>query len=356
MELSLKLYIKYIDYIENTNFKNLLIIKDPKYWKSLWLSAWIHFKKNDLKMAVKHFRKGIYSPIAPYRVANFFWLHKLENADPEHIEDFPFTYYYTRIKKAGVPDRGLKRFVELINGKQSRLFIDIVEDLKSLLKYNLINESFNFLNWAKNEKSLSESDVNVLKIIESILHLKKKDFYRAFSSLTKNFKNYISMRLPRFLRQIYTPVRYKHLIDVYSRINRVDRTLMYALIRDESFFRADVVSPSGAHGLTQLLLQTARRTARKHGIRIRRRDLYKPEINLRIGIEYFRFLMNKYNGKINFVLAAYNAGDHRVDTWINDFGNVSEEEFIEMIPLSETRNYVKNIFRNYYYYRLYYGR
>ncbi|HLP57336.1 MAG TPA: hypothetical protein VK186_00835, partial [Candidatus Deferrimicrobium sp.] len=51
----------------------------------------------------------------------------------------------------------------------------------------------------------------------------------------------------------------------------------------------------------------------------------------------------------------YNAGYSRVDEWLEQFGNVPEDEFIEMIPFTETRNYVKNILRNYYYYKFYYS-
>ena len=54
-------------------------------------------------------------------------------------------------------------------------------------------------------------------------------------------------------------------------------------------------------------------------------------------------------------LAAYNAGDQRVDEWLNRFGTSEDEEFIEMIPFTATRSYIKNILRNYYYYRFYYG-
>ena len=95
--------------------------------------------------------------------------------------------------------------------------------------------------------------------------------------------------------------------------------------------------------------------ARGEGIKVRSRwDLYKPEINIRLGSKYFRYLLDKYDGRVYLALAAYNAGDHRVDRWLKEFGAVEEEEFIEMIPFSETRSYVKNIFRNYYYYRYYY--
>jgi soluble lytic murein transglycosylase len=105
----------------------------------------------------------------------------------------------------------------------------------------------------------------------------------------------------------------------------------------------------------QLLYGTAREVAARQGMRIKRWDLYNPPINIRLGTDYLKRLLDKYDGKLHLALAAYNAGAHRVDAWLNSFGEVPDDEFIELIPFTETRSYVKNILRNYYYYRFYYG-
>ena len=120
-------------------------------------------------------------------------------------------------------------------------------------------------------------------------------------------------------------------------------------------FRHNIISPAKAKGLMQLIDTTANMTARKMSIRLRRNDIYKPEINIRLGVAHLKELLDKYNGKIYLALAAYNAGSHRVRQWLKDFGEFKEEKFIEMIPFSETRNYVKNILRNYFYYKYYYN-
>jgi len=82
-------------------------------------------------------------------------------------------------------------------------------------------------------------------------------------------------------------------------------------------------------------------------------ELVQPENNIRWGTRYLRQLLNKYDNRAYLALAAYNAGDHRVDRWLRQFGAVPEEQFIEMIPFTETRNYVKNILRNRFFYAFY---
>ena len=88
--------------------------------------------------------------------------------------------------------------------------------------------------------------------------------------------------------------------------------------------------------------------------RITPQDLYRPETNIALGCRYLKNLLDRYNKQTHLALAAYNAGPERVDQWLALLGKIPPEEFIEMIPFSETRLYVKNILRNMYFYRHYY--
>ena len=74
--------------------------------------------------------------------------------------------------------------------------------------------------------------------------------------------------------------------------------------------------------------------------------LFEPEVNIKLGIHYLNGLVTRYGGNITFALAAYNAGERAVDKWVDRYPNVSDEEFVEMIPYSETRGYVKRVKRN----------
>lgn len=333
---------------------------NSNYWKALWLSAWIHYRQDRESEALHFFKKGTASPFNSYRMASLYWTNRLsrgQDGKNSSLKEYPFSYYYTKNLHPAGPSRqvGLKKFITLVNGKQGPFFQQVVEDLRSLLENGLIDESFEFVRWGKDAAQLSAPEQNVLKLIESILYLRKGDFYHAFITFRRNFDDYETLRLPLFLGAIYTPVKYRRWVEQYSQQHRLDPNFVFALIRQESFFRPDIVSPARANGLMQLLYSTARQTAARSGMRIRRWDLYTPQINIRLGTEHLKGLLDKYDGKAHLALAAYNAGAHRVDGWLKSFGNVPDDEFIELIPFSETRGYVKNILRNYYYYRFYYG-
>ncbi|MCP4146528.1 MAG: lytic transglycosylase domain-containing protein [bacterium] len=357
LDLSLQLLMEYIKTIENK--KALPLDKhNSRYWKGIWLAAWINYRKEENKKAMRFFKKGALSDNDAYRSASIYWYSRLDNSTPTQLENFPYSYYYTKTGDAVDAPHGksVKSFVALINGKQSPLFLRYIADFKALLENGLPEESFDFVGWAKEEDSLSDSEQNVFKVIESILYLKKKDFYHAFIKFRRNFGCYRCLRLPKFLSGIYTPIRYGELVESYCNRYNLDKSLVLSLIRQESFFRPYIVSPAKANGLMQLLYSTAKGVARGLGMRIKKYDLYNPKINISLGTRHLRTLLDRYNNKLHLVLAAYNAGEHRVDRWLRRFGHVPDDVFIEMIPFSETRTYVKTILRNYYYYKFYYGK
>jgi len=353
-ELALRMLLKYIKEIENLSTPNPA---PSKYWKALWTSAWIYYQKNVIDKAIYYFKKGTQSPLDSYRITNTYWFHRLKKSNPTHLEDYPFSYYYTKTKKAQNINQfqDLGKFSKLITGEKTPFFHIYYANLKSLLKYGFINDSYDFIKWVKNQGNLKSEGKNIFKIIESLLHLKQKDFYLAFLKFRNNFNCIQAIRLPKFLSKIYLPIRYESIIKEHCNRLQLDKNFVLALIRQESFFYPRAVSPARANGLMQLLYGTARNIAQKQKLRIKRKDLYNPEVNIHLGTEYLKFLLDKYEGKLYLVLASYNAGWYRVNQWIKQFGNLSEEEFIERIPFSETRNYIKTTLRNYYYYRFYHG-
>jgi len=347
-QFALKLYNQFI--ISNLETNN------PDFWKALWISAWIRLKKNQKKEALKYFNLGKNSPIVPYKMANSYWVYQMENAATVGIEEYPFSYYFTKLvdlKQHRMTHISLNNFIQLVNHNQNPILMDIIRGLKYLIRNHLVDESLQLIQLVKNENSLSRSDVNVILIIESIIHLKQNNYYQAFKKFKDNFECYQCIQLPTFLSEIYLPVRFESLIKRYSQQNDLDPYLILSLIREESFFKTDAVSTARAYGLMQILLGTAREVANK---KIQRRDLFQPETNIRLGTKYLKHLINKYQGKTHLALAAYNAGDSRVDRWIERFGHAPDDEFIEMIPITATRTYVKNIYRNYFYYKLYHRR
>ena len=107
----------------------------------------------------------------------------------------------------------------------------------------------------------------------------------------------------------------------------------------------DAQSHAGARGLMQLMPATARQTARKNGIRYRgSRDLYEPEVNVSLGSRYYREMLERFDNNRILATAAYNAGPHRVQRWLEETGGqLPFDAWIETIPFRETRNYVQNV-------------
>lgn len=125
--------------------------------------------------------------------------------------------------------------------------------------------------------------------------------------------------------------------------------LVAGIVRQESEFDTMALSPAGAQGMMQLMPATARETARKMGISHQQdwlRD--KPQHNIRLGSAYLAQLLQRYNGSPVLAIAAYNAGPGRVAQWLERFGDprtneVATEDWIELIPISETRNYIQRV-------------
>jgi soluble lytic murein transglycosylase len=126
---------------------------------------------------------------------------------------------------------------------------------------------------------------------------------------------YLRNGQPAWFERIRYPLRYEQIVRGHARNYDLDPALLAAVIYQESKFRADAKSSSGAIGLMQLRPDTAEGIAiRTGGARFRVSDLYNPEINVRYGSWYLRHLLDKY-GDEKDALAAYNAGQRNVDEW-----------------------------------------
>jgi soluble lytic murein transglycosylase len=159
---------------------------------------------------------------------------------------------------------------------------------------------------------------------------------------------------PDVLRVIY-PLDYWPLIKKYSDAHDLDPYLMTALVAQESTFTPDIRSSANAVGLMQLIPGTARTVARQLGIRrFTTRMLTQPETNVRLGMKYFKDMMDKFGGA-HYALAGYNAGPHRVVRWKAERPGLEQDEFIDDIPFQETQNYVKRILGTAEDYRRLYG-
>jgi soluble lytic murein transglycosylase len=146
------------------------------------------------------------------------------------------------------------------------------------------------------------------------------------------------------VQEITLPLRHEDIIRQQAADKRVDPALIAAVIYTESRFR-DQTSPVGAKGLMQIMPETADYIARKSGgTRFERADLATPQINIAYGTWYLRYLLTKYHGNTILTLAAYNAGEGKVDEWWRTASDRGEKfRVADHIPFEETRDYVGRV-------------
>jgi len=131
--------------------------------------------------------------------------------------------------------------------------------------------------------------------------------------------------------------------------NGDDAILPLSIIRRESEFDPEVISPAGARGLMQMMPKTGQKMAQIIGVHYSsKRLIVDPEYNVRLGVTYLEKLSDRFSGNIVLVATAYNAGPTRVDRWLELFGDprdagIDAVDWIESIPYRETRNYVMRI-------------
>jgi soluble lytic murein transglycosylase len=141
-----------------------------------------------------------------------------------------------------------------------------------------------------------------------------------------------------------------------SQKNGVDPFLVASLIRQESEFNANVVSHANAWGLMQLLPSVGKSMAKKEGLKgYNTNALLNPSVNLQLGTKNLRLVLDRFGGQPEYALAAYNAGDVPVRSWMAAGSYQDIAEFVESIPYTETREYVQAILRNRDIYRALYA-
>jgi soluble lytic murein transglycosylase len=132
--------------------------------------------------------------------------------------------------------------------------------------------------------------------------------------------------------------------------------LTHALIRQESMFNPEAQSGVGAQGLMQLMPATAKGVAKKLGMRFRSQKLGDPDFNMRLGTSYVQSQISSFDGSYILAIAGYNAGPGRVRQWMGQWGDprsssIDAIDWIESIPVNETRNYVQRVIENLQIYR-----
>ena len=334
--------------------------------------------QDDYKAAIKYInRSGLLGLEDSYDSRLRFWIARIFMKNSEtSLAEFLFKAqitknplnYYSVLSAAHLNKLGERKFLEetyLYNG-QNKLSIfksELKEDKNTLKRLsvwlksdnnNLANleiqdilashhkDSSQFRKLASSESS--ETSFQILKLFQE-----ESDYLKSFKFFSRNklFNNFNF--LPTATKLLFpTP----YLKEVKKISNGLDPILLLSLIRQESAFDPRAKSSAGARGLMQLMPNTARMFKRN----LRKSDLYKPRLNLRLGSKYLKGLYTKYNKSLIHTLSAYNAGETNLKRWMKNYFKMKDDLLkVESIPFHETEGYVKYITRNIFFYKIIFG-
>ena len=325
-----------------------------------WLAGWLSLTFNkDPKSAYKYFSKmflEVKTPISKARAS--YWAGKAseEIGNKEDLKiwydraaAFPATFYgQLALKK-------LNR--ELFLPSQNTEFDQ--DEFKKFKENELVRALILLLQVENRKLSriFAMHLVTQAKNTKDILMLSKilNDFNQvSFSIFVGKKAIYNNIYIP----SLNFPVPNTELMNLINKNTEIPLPVTLAITRQESAFDVKAKSRAGARGLMQLMPRTARITAKKNNYKYKRIYLTsRPAYNVKIGSFYFKEMLNKFNGSYVLALAAYNAGPSRVNRWLKTYGDPRKNEidpvtWMELIPISETRNYVQRVIEGIYMYRM----
>ena len=335
-----------------------------------WELAWYHYQQNNWETSLKYINDGLRNGINNPEVAAKFvyWQGKLAVLEKKQeraqrifnnlLSWYPNTFYgmlAQRTMSSLVPKK--------IPYKEKDYWHDNPPELKA-------NEERTELEFAEFVMAAGDGNIGA-KHIRNLVDLKSpKELIWKSSLVLDEYGEYRSLqtivvnhylgdlkRIPIQDQQVWTfayPRPYWMDVQNFSKNAGIDPYLALAIMREESLYQADVVSPASARGLMQLMPYTGKRVAKIIGLQLKdEKDLFDPKINIQLGTSYLGQISKRF-GEVIQIAGSYNAGPGRMKEWLKRFPDRDLDEFVESIPYIETRNYVKRVFRTHQLYKAIY--
>ncbi len=151
------------------------------------------------------------------------------------------------------------------------------------------------------------------------------------------------------------PRAYRELIEQHQALGKNPDGYLYSIMRKESGFNPHDLSYADAQGLLQMIPATTRRVSKELGIPYDAGRLYEPAYNIQTGSWYIGHLLQKFKGQIPLGAGSFNSGPRPVMRWIDQYGDREIDELVELVPYTQTREYMKKVTENYARYRYLYA-
>lgn len=382
--------------------------KDALAAEVLWVIAWLSEEQGDIAAAQKFYKRLVqhYASsefvkearfrvgLSDYRTGNFsaarhdwesalrdekdtfwtarfrFWIAKsfaaqrdsaAYRANLDSIAADPFDSYYS-----------MKAFLLTRSGREIRQFVDSL-----LWQFQYSNTSYlpRFLEQFRRPLLVQEvygdhfarAELSALagridrpgwEIIFALgeVNEKMQNFGRAYRFYRRVYDDHFSGKDWRqwiFLFKHLYPLYFDGEVNENARKWNIIPASIWAIIKKESAFEPQITSYANAYGLMQIIPPTADRLSQNLGMELAdMRQLFEPKINILLGSYYLSQLLKRYDGNLYYALAAYNAGEHRVDRWRKVLNTDDDDFFMENIEFEQTRAYVRGVMKFYWTYRL----
>ena len=351
--------------------------ESPLRFEALWNTGWILYLRKDYPAAIQAWDR--LKNMEP----NFRWLEKVlywkgralgkmgqiqeaEESYSELLRKFPTSYYSQLFLARGEPLVSSKGPFAILKDRPLIPFLAEKANLSgaqiSHLEKGRVLARLSLLSPAVEEFEAAEAEGDNLDEVWmeiSRLYREAEEYYRSNLLVRRKFalKPLTSRPTERekVLYLLAYPPGNPSLINRYASSRNLDPALLCAVILEESRFHSQALSPAGARGLMQIMPLTGKKVAKELQLQQFSTDqLFQPNVNVRLGSWYFAKLLKEFGGKVHVALAAYNAGPHMARKWLADGRSAAEDEFVENIPYSETRNYVIRVITSAQVYRTLY--
>ncbi len=334
---------------------------------ALWKEGWLSYLERNYEEASIVFQKLLNEyPNSEYIDTVSYWsgriAEKAGNRDEavakysNIVNNFPMSYYSVLGRGrlfAISPETPLSRHTKAVSYLPPYRHQTPDKYLSFHLSKGKLLLDLGFNKDASVEFTLAEarcSDTGTLLEIAG-LQTKAGDYFRPQRVMLNSFQEYLREDKGQLNADIWAfafPLGFSDYVKMNADKNSLNPYLIHAIIREESTYRPEVVSRAGAIGLMQMMPATGSILSREQGFKgFTSQTLYRADVNITMGSLYLKKLIEDHKGSLPLAIASYNAGPNAVATWISRYGTDEMDEFIEKIPYSETRNYVKKVLRSY---------